>query len=294
MSTDLIAQLQSSSALVKKGVNDDTAAVAGGAGASFKSISIKGGLIRKLVNGKEIGSTPERHLDVIFTRMAHNPYRIFYAEQFKEGEKTKPTCWSSDSQKPDANVKTPQAPACDQCKHSIKGANPGCRLQWRTAVTLPNDPQAELLQLIIPGASCWGQDDGDRRPFQYYMRFLRDHNISSNVVVTRMSYDTRVSYPRVLFQHIGAVPSEMVPVIEAQHDTPTAENYIKLNIVDREELTAGAPPAPPPPIQHKEIDLTQQAVADVAEPVLRESSVQQPQAPKADVSSIINKWSVKS
>ena len=34
--------------------------------------------------------------------------------------------------------------------------------------------------------------------------------------------------------------------------------------------------------------------ADVVEPVLRESTVQQPQAPKADVSSIINKWAAKS
>ena len=73
-----------------------------------------------------------------------------------------------------------------------------------------------------------------------------------------------------------------------------AENYIKLSVYQPEEdlLKIEAP-------QAAEAPATTQAtptapVTDVAEPVLRESPVAQPQAPKADVSSIINKWSVKS
>ena len=104
MSTDLIAQLQQSSALVTKGLNEDTLAVAGGAIGGSKRISIKGGVFRKYVNGKEVGAIDERHMDVIFVRMAHNPHRMFYSASYKEGEKVTPSCWSSDSRVPDKEI----------------------------------------------------------------------------------------------------------------------------------------------------------------------------------------------
>jgi hypothetical protein len=290
MSTDLIAQLQQSSQLVTKGLNADTLAVAGGAASSNKRISIKGGVFRKYVNGNEVGAIDERFMDVIFVRMAHNPHRMFYSSSYKEGEKVTPTCWSSDSRTPDKEVKEPQASACNQCPHSIKGANPGCRLHWRTAVVLPNDPK-EVMQLIIPGKSCWGSEEAGRRPFQPYVRYLASNGISNNVVVTRMQFDTAVQHPRILFQATGAVSPEMIPVLEETGQSTAAENYIKLSVYQPEEdqLKVEIPQAAAP---------TQAAstepVADVAEPVLREPAASAPQAPKADVSSIINKWSAKS
>jgi hypothetical protein len=293
MSTDLISQLQQSSQLVTKGLNEDTLAVAGGAGSSSKRISIKGGVFRKYVNGKEMGAIDERFMDVIFVRMAHNPHRIFYASSYKEGEKVTPSCWSSDSRVPDKEVKEPQAPACNQCPHSIKGANPGCRLHWRTAVVLPNDPK-EVMQLVIPGKSCWGSEEAGRRPFQPYVRYLASNGISNNVVVTRMQFDTAVQHPRILFQATGAVSPEVIPVIEEVGQSTAAENYIKLSVYQPEEdlLKIEAPQAAVAPTPTQTTPTA--PVTDVAEPVLRESTVAQPQAPKADVSSIINKWSVKS
>lgn len=291
MSTDLISQLQQSSALVTKGLNADTLAVAGGAGGgNNKRISIKGGVFRKYVNGKEIAAIEDRHMDVIFVRMAHNPHRMFYASSYKEGEKVTPSCWSSDSRVPDKEVKEPQAAACNQCPHSIKGANPGCRLHWRTAVVLPSDPK-EVMQLVIPGKSCWGSEETGKRPFQPYVRYLASNGISNNVVVTKMQFDTAVQHPRVLFSAASAVPPEMIPVLEEVGQSEAAENYIKLSVYQPEEdmLKIDMPQASvaPTPAQAA-------PVADVAEPVIRESTVQQPQAPKADVSSIINKWSAKS
>ena len=293
MSTDLIAQLQQSSALVTKGLNEDTLAVAGGAAGGSKRISIKGGVFRKYVNGQEVGAIDERFMDVIFVRMAHNPHRMYYSASYKEGEKVSPTCWSSDSRVPDKEVKEPQAPACNQCPHSIKGANPGCRLHWRTAVVLPNDPK-EVMQLIIPRKSCWGQEQSNRRPFQPYVRYLASNGISNNVVITRMQFDTAVQHPRILFQATGAVSKEMIPVLEEVGQSTAAENYIKLSVYQPEEdqLKVEIPQAAstPAPAQATPTAPT----PDVAEPVLRESTVAQPQAPKADVSSIINKWAAKS
>jgi hypothetical protein len=82
----------------------------------------------------------------------------------------------------------------------------------------------------------------------------------------------------------------MIPVLEEVGQSTTAENYIKLSVYqpEEEQLKVEIPQATPTPAAPTA------PVTDVAEPVLRESTVAPPQAPKADVSSIINKWAAKS
>jgi len=114
MSNDIIASLKNQMALVQTGVDDDTRAVAGGGTGGIKRISIKGGVFRKMSGGKEIASIEDRHMNVIFVKMAHHPSRTYYEGTYKEGEKSGPVCWSSDSKTPDAEVKTPKAKTCEQ------------------------------------------------------------------------------------------------------------------------------------------------------------------------------------
>jgi len=158
MSTDIIAQLKQQNGLVQTGLDEDTLAVAGGQSQGNKRISIKGGVFRKIVGGKEVAAIEDRHMNVVFVKMAHNASRTFYATQYKEGEKISPTCWSSDSRTPDADVQDKQASSCDQCPHSVKGSTTKCRLSWRTAVTLPDNPK-EVLQLVLPATSAFGKED---------------------------------------------------------------------------------------------------------------------------------------
>jgi hypothetical protein len=87
---------------------------------------------------------------------------------------------------------------------------------------------------------------------------------------------------------------ELIPVLTELATSEEAQNYVKLSIYqEKEEEDMLAEPFVPnvAPVQPT---APTAPIADVVEPVLRESSVQQPQVPKADVSSIINKWSVKS
>ena len=107
MSNDIIASLKNDLAIIG-GLDEDTKAVAGGVSAN-KRISIKGGVFRKYAGGKEVGAIEDRHMNVIFVKMAHHPSRTFYSGAFKEGEKVSPACWSSDSKVPDPEVKNPQA-----------------------------------------------------------------------------------------------------------------------------------------------------------------------------------------
>ncbi len=65
-------------------------------------------MFRKMAGGKEIGAIEDRHMNVIFVRMAHTASRQYYSGAYKEGEKIAPACWSTDSKVPDIVIVTPQ------------------------------------------------------------------------------------------------------------------------------------------------------------------------------------------
>jgi hypothetical protein len=280
MSNDIIASLKSELAQIPGGVDDDTRAVAGGGGNLSKRISIKGGVFRKMAGGKEIGSIEDRHMNVIFVKMAHAPSRTYYTGAYKEGEKVAPVCWSSDSKVPDPEVKNPQASACDKCQWSVKGSGQGgsgsaCRLSWRTAVVLPQDPGGDVMQLVLPATSCFGKEEGGKWPFRPYIQMLANNNISAGRVVTKMQFDTKSPVPKLLFSPIGVVPEDDAKAVQIQKESKSAENAVKLTVYQQdegEEATVAAP------------------VTD--EPVVRETKKTEA-APAGDVSDVIKKWSKK-
>ena len=278
MSNDIIANLKNELATIPRGVDDDTRAVAGAGGTLTKRISIKGGVFRKMAGGKEIGAIEDRHMNVIFVRMAHTASRQYYFGAYKEGEKIAPTCWSSDSKKPDAEVKNPQSATCDTCQFSVKGSGQGgsgtaCRLSWRTAVVLPNNPDGDVMQLVLPATSCFGKEDGGKWPFRPYIQKLADNEISAGRVITKMQFDTKSPVPKLLFSPVGVVPEEDLDTIKRQRESAAAENAIKLTVFQTDEGAAATPVVEPP--------------------VLRETTKTEPVAAKSDVSDVVKKWSKK-
>ena len=284
MSNDIIASLKSELATIPRGVDDDTRAVAGSGGNFAKRISIKGGVFRKMAGGKEIGAIEDRHMNVIFVRMAHTASRQYYSGAYKEGEKIAPACWSTDSKVPDKEVKTPQAEACDKCPWSVKGSGQGgsgtaCRLSWRTAVVLPNDPGGDVMQLVLPATSCFGKEEGGKWPFRPYIQKLADNDISAGRVVTKMQFDTKSPVPKLLFSPVGVVPEADIDTIMKQRESAAAENAIKLSVFQTDEGQANGPIVTGP--------------AALEEPKLRETKKASDAAPAGDVTDVVKKWAKK-
>ena len=280
MSNDIIASLKSQLSQIQGGLDEDTRAVAGGGGAGTKRISIKGGVFRKMAGGKEVGAIEDRHMNVIFVKMAHNAARTYYSGTYKEGEKSAPTCWSSDGKTPDADVKTPQASACDKCQFSVKGSGQGgsgaaCRLSWRTAVVLPHDPAGDVMQLVLPATSCFGKEESGKFPFRPYIQMLANNNISAGRVITKMQFDTKSPVPKLLFSPVAPVPQEDYEAILKQRDSAAAESAIKLTVYQADEADAPA------------------EVAQVEEPELREAAPKKPEVSTADAAEVVKKWAKK-
>jgi hypothetical protein len=276
MSNDLILSIKSN--LAKAGVDQETLAVAGksgGGGGGSKRISIKGGVFRKYVGGKEVAAIEDRHMNVIFVKMAADPSRTYYTGAYKEGEKISPACWSSNSKAPDPEVKNPQSSSCDTCQWSVRGSGQGgngaaCRMSWRTAVVLPNDPKGDVMQLVLPATSAFAKEDSGKWGFRPYCQYLANNNISAKHVITKMQFDTKSPVPKVMFSPVAAVEDDTLPVLEAQSRSQAAENAVKLNVYQADEGETQTIP----------------------EPVLRKSEKSEPVASE-DVSDVIKKWSKK-
>ena len=280
MSNELATLIENFPSLVGTGLDEDTRAVAGGNNGS-KRISIKGGVFRKMVGGKEIGAIEDRHMNIIFVKMAHDPSRTYYAEAYKEDTKVSPACWSNNSKTPDADVKSPMSPTCSACPKSIKGSGHGgtgsaCRLSWRTAVVLPNDPSGDVMQLVLPATSVWGDEDNGRWPFRPYVQMLANNNISAGRVVTKMQFDTKATAPKIIFSPVAAVPTEDLTAVANQSKSIGAEAAIKLTVfqTDESEVRVAAP-------------------VEEVEPILRESNKTEAPADEAGVSDIVKKWGKK-
>ena len=276
MSNDLILSIKNN--LAKAGVDQETLAVAGkggGGGGGSKRISIKGGVFRKYVGGKEVAAIEDRHMNVIFVKMASDPSRTYYTGAYKEGEKISPACWSSNSKTPDPEVRNPQSASCDTCQWSVKGSAQGgsgaaCRMSWRTAVVLPNDPKGDVMQLVLPATSAFAKEDSGKWGFRPYCQYLANNNISAKHVITKMQFDTKSPVPKVMFSPVAAVDDYMLPDLEIQSRSQAAENAVKLNVYQADEGETQSIP----------------------EPVLRKSEKSEPVASE-DVSDVIKKWSKK-
>ena len=290
MSNDLMKVDLSALANLSGGLDEDTLAVAGGARQGSKRISIKGGVFRKYSGGKEIGAIEDRYMNVIIVKMAHKASRMLYLSGYKEGEKISPSCWSSNSDVPDADVKNPVASSCSTCQYSAKGSGDNgmgtkCKLSWRTAVVLPNDPGGDVMQLVLPATSSFGKEDNGRWPFRPYIQHLANHNVSAGRVITRMAFDTKSPTPKVLFSPAGVVSEEDLQIIARQAKTPAAEGAIKLNVfqmdTDTEPKDDGGFSTPTP------------VPAEESEPTKRESVKAAEPDKSKDVSDIVKKWAKK-
>lgn len=294
MSNDLATMFEGSVMAPIEGLDEDTLAVAGGVRQN-KRISIKGGVFRKYAGGKEIGAIEDRHMNVIFVKMAHNASRMMYDKGYKEGEKVSPVCWSSDSDKPDADVKTPVAASCRDCPNSVKGSGDNgtstkCKLSWRTAIVLPNDPSGDVMQLVLPATSAFGKEDNGRFPFRPYIQHLASHNVSAGRVITKMAFDTKSPTPKVLFSPAGKVPDSDLQSIANQSRGAAAEAAIKMNVYQGDN-SGSTEVAAPRNVREtvEEADLPEE---QMAEPVKREST--KTLAPdEKNISDVVKKWSKK-
>ena len=274
-------------------LDDATKALMGeqsGGGGSSKRISIKAGVFRMIVDGKEIAKNEERSMNIVIVAAAPKESRTFYAKPFVEGQPvTAPDCWSDLGDVPHPKAEHPQASRCLDCPQNIKGSGQGesraCKYSRRVAVMLENDPNHEVFQLTIPSNSLWGSDNG-KLGIKPYAEFLGGHRLSVTQVVTKMAFDTDSSSPKLHFKAARPLNEEEYAVAIEAGKSPVAKRAIGSTAAEMDGAKLPAPKKEEAP-KAEAPKAAAKAEPEVKEPVKREKKAE---APK-DVGAILDDWS---
>jgi len=276
-------------------------------GSGNRRISIEGGVFREFVGGKEVRKSEDRGMKVVIVNAAPVS-RMYFQGTYVKGQKTKPTCWSSDTQRPDPAVpaETRQATYCKDCPQHVKGSGQGdsraCRFQQRVAVALASDTAVDdkVYQITLPSTSVFGDADGQKMPLQAYGRHLKAHGMPAIGLVTEMRFDTDSPTPKLVFRPVRPLEeAELRTVMELQNHEDTIK-AITLNVSQMD----GVIPAPkieapkpdlfasePKEVREMEAKAEKAEAEEVEEPkkVVKKTAAAEP-AEKADLSDIVGDW----
>jgi hypothetical protein len=303
---------QSASALaLLQGLEDDLTNKIAGSGGN-KRISLENNVFTEIIGGKAVRVSEERAMQVVIINAAPVS-RTYYAGTYQKGVKSKPTCWSSDTQTPDAAVPEDQRQAkfCKDCPQNIKGSaaqgeGRACRFAQRVAVALASDAGVDenVYQLNLPATSVFGDADGQKMPLQAYGRYLKAHNTHVISVVTEMKFDPTAQM-KLVFKPVRPLNENELRTVLPLRDHPDTIKAITMTVsqMDRAEGEEDKPaPAPtgaknalktepkPEPKAEPKAEKVDAEVVEEPKKVAKKTAAPVEAAEKADLSDIVGEW----
>ena len=192
--------------------------VSGGitSGDAVPRISLKGSRFRIVEDGtEEVLDTT--FLDVVIVGANPNVTKLWYDKAWSpDAEAEAPACFSLDGERPDSSAEKPQSDLCATCPHNAWGSKvsesgqkiKACPDNKRLAVVSPDDATGTVYLLTVT-ASVLGA-------LKQYHKELINRGIPPELVITRLSFDTDASYPKLKFGFGGfvdeATTNELVDV----------------------------------------------------------------------------------
>lgn len=222
----------------------ETAKALAGGGQTGNRLSIKGGVFRLIVDGKEIAAIEDRHLDVVIVAAAPKVSRTFYIAKYDADNPTAPDCWSQNGDIPDPTSTSKQSASCNTCPQNVKGSGQGdsraCRYGQRVAVVLANDVEGDVMQLSLPALSLFGKAEGENRPLQEYARWLTAQGIDPTMLVTRLKFDTKSESPKLFFKAMRWLEQDEFDICRAAGQSADAKKAITMNPAQMDGVATGA------------------------------------------------------
>lgn len=269
---------------------DDVTSILSGGELGSRRISIKGGVFREFIGGKEYRVSEERAMNVVIIKAAPKVSRVFYAGSYVEGETVSPSCWSADGQRPDEKAKAPQAKTCITCPQNIKGSGQGesraCRYQQRLAVMIEGEVEKrEVYQLVLPPTSVFGDGEKGKLPLQAYARHLLNHNTPMTGVVTEMRFDTASPTPKLVFKPIRPVTEEEYSIVQEMKDSSEAVAAITMTVAQTDGVKDKAPAlqAPAPKAEAEKVE-----AEEVEEP--KKVAAKKPEVKSENLTDLVGNW----
>jgi hypothetical protein len=279
-----------------KSLRDMNKTLAGGGAGGGKRISIKGNKFRLFIDGEQVSVSKEDYLNVVVVNAAAIS-RTYYEGTYDSNNASAPTCWSTDTRTPAAEVPADQKKAsrCADCPMNVKGSGQGdsraCRYNQRLAITLEGKPD-EVYQLQLPATSLFGDGKNGKMPMQAYAKFLDAHNTPIIAVMTKMSLDENSETPRLFFSPVRPLTEEELHAAVAVKDGEDAIKAITLTVaqtdgVKKKDSAAGTKSYNP---AKEKIIVDDEDEVEEPKKVAAKKTATVSTDPKANISALVAQW----
>lgn len=228
----LPAHLQGASLSVSQGL----LAVAGESG---NRIGLKGSRFRMIVAGKEEHVVEQNYIDVHVLGVVPYYSRSFYEGAYKEGENAAPACYSETGKTPADDAKKKQHSVCETCPQNQKGSKivdgvkmKACSYFQRLIVGIVGDDSGMVYKLDVKSQGLFGDSQTASNKFNLrdYAKYTSNRGVDVGLLVTRISFDTNASVPKLLFHPVGYVTEQDVEKIKAAVASEEVKALLKISM----------------------------------------------------------------
>lgn len=190
-----------------------------GGGDNLPRISVKGSRFRIVEDGEET-VLPTTYLDVVVIGSNPRMSKTYYAKAWDPDDTGAPDCKSLGGVAPDDDSADKQSDLCATCPHNAWGSKTGpqgqklkaCADIKRLAVVSPDDLEGPVY-LLQATASAF-------KDLAAYQKALTSRGIAPEVVKTRLTFDTKASFPKLEFSLSGFLEEEEIAVVDRIINTP--------------------------------------------------------------------------
>ena len=204
-------------------INDQAAAGIGGE--SIDHISIKGGRFHIIRAGQQPQTLELFALRVIIVHANPGVTKAYYDTPWNPDQDAEaPACSSDDGIAPRSDSPRPQCGTCAVCPQNQFGSkvnaqtgkeSKACTDKKCIAIVTPGNEAGEMLRLQIPTMAM--------KDFGAFLRGLP--NVPYYAVVTEITFDTTVSYPKIKFRPVDYISEQAFPVVLARHTSDEAKMF---------------------------------------------------------------------
>lgn len=234
--------------------NVGSALAAQATSAGHARISIKASRFRLNDSQGEEFVVPQHFIDVIVVDANPNKTKTFYMNKYNpaETEFKAPDCFSNNGLTPSPQSTAPQCGSCAACPHNVWGSKvtpsgaqtKACADSQRLAVILADNPDGPVYELKIPAASITN--------LAQYAKSLDQRGIPIPGIITRIEFDTKSDFPKLLFKPQGWATPQQVDIVtelmgseEVDICTGKKEQASAPKAIAAPTPVVARPPAPP-------------------------------------------------
>lgn len=220
---------------------------------------------KKLMRTDEDGEiSPVASIKVIILNYNQKRGRALYdqAKPYNPADPQPPICWSQDGVKPSDSVEAKQHPTCNGCPMAAKGSGrPGpngptiaCGQHRMLTVIPANKLDFPAMRLKISVTSDWNGGDKDdiaakKLAFDNYLQHIKGMGVPHTaMLVTKMSFDPKVDYPKIFFAPVALLEPHETALIKDRPKSDEVMNLLSESWTpagpDAEPVVASAPVKP--------------------------------------------------